>query len=191
VEALLARLPSTRTEVRFTRPGPADPPAATGRLTVAALAALGVPPDATAYVCGPPAFLRDVPAALAAVGVARDRIRTELFGAAAPITPGILADAPPRPPHPPAGPVGSGAPVTFARSGLTVAWDPGYGTVLDLAEACDVPVRWSCRAGVCHTCETGVLAGEVVHDPVPVDAPAPASALICSARPVGEVVLDL
>ncbi len=28
-------------------------------------------------------------------------------------------------------------------------------SLLELAEACDVPVRWSCRAGVCHNCEVG------------------------------------
>ncbi len=43
---------------------------------------------------------------------------------------------------------------------------------LGLAEACDVPVRWSCRTGVCHTCETGLVAGSVIYNPDPVDAPA-------------------
>ena len=63
----------------------------------------------------------------------------------------------PRPPgrrtRPPASPA-DGPLVAFARSGLTVRWDPGYASLLELAEACDVPVRWSCRTGVCHTCET-------------------------------------
>jgi hypothetical protein len=27
--------------------------------------------------------------------------------------------------------------------------------------AWDVPVRWSCRAGVCHTCETTLVSGTV------------------------------
>jgi ferredoxin len=81
--------------------------------------------------------------------------------------------------------------VSFARSDLTVAWGDGYGSLLDLAEACDVPTRWSCRTGVCHTCESGLLSGEVAYSPEPVDPAAAGNVLICSARPRGAVVLDL
>ena len=81
--------------------------------------------------------------------------------------------------------------MSFARSGLTVPWDTGYASLLELAEACDVPTRWSCRTGVCHTCESGLLSGEVAYDPEPVDQPADGNVLICSARPRGAVVLDL
>lgn len=190
---LLARLPRAHRHVRFTRPAASDQADATGRLTATGFAELGVPRDADAYLCGPAGFLRDVTAALAAVGFEPGRVRTELFGAVPALTPGIATTpttSPPRP-HPPAGEPGRGAPVTFARSDLTVRWDPRFHTLLDLAEACDVPVRWACRTGVCHTCETGLLSGAVEHEPAPVDAPAAGAALICSARPLGEVVLDL
>jgi ferredoxin len=60
-----------------------------------------------------------------------------------------------------------------------------------LAEACQVPARWSCRTGICHTCETGLLSGEVAYVPEPVEQPAAGYALICSARPTAAVVLDL
>ena len=105
------------------------------------------------------------------------------------ITPGIAAAA--RVPHPPAGQPGTGPLVEFARSSLAVPWDEEYGSLLELAEACDVPVRWSCRTGVCHNCETTLVAGDVVYDPEPVEPPAPGSVLICCSRPRGEVVLDL
>ncbi len=42
--------------------------------------------------------------------------------------------------------------MSFARSGLSVRWGSSFHSLLELAEACDVPVRWSCRTGVCHTC---------------------------------------
>ena len=45
------------------------------------------------------------------------------------------------------------------RSNLTASWDAGYASLLEFAEACDVPVQWSCRTGVCHTCETPLLSG--------------------------------
>jgi len=81
--------------------------------------------------------------------------------------------------------------VTFARSGLSTRWDERYASVLELAEACRVPARWSCRTGVCHTCETGLLAGLVDYAPEPIDEPAPGDVLVCCARPRDDLVVDL
>jgi ferredoxin len=127
---------------------------------------------------------------LAALGVDPGAIRTEVFGAGAALTPGVRP-APVRPPHPlPTG--GPGDPlVSFARSGVSSRWTPDQGSLLELAEACDVPVRWSCRTGVCHNCESALLEGEVVTVPEPLDPPAVGNVLICSATPRGDVVLDL
>jgi ferredoxin len=86
---------------------------------------------------------------------------------------------------------GDGPAVSFVRSDLTVPWRADYPSLLELAEACDVPVRWSCRTGVCHNCESGLLSGDVAYDPEPVDAPAAGNVLVCSARPRTAVVLDL
>jgi ferredoxin-NADP reductase len=192
--ALLAALPRAHSRVCFSRPGPRDEAGrdydSAGRLSVDVLRPLGLSHDSDAYLCGPAGFLIDVTAALVEVGIPADRIHTEVFGAKAGLTPGISA-AGSRPPHPPAGPPGDGPPVSFARSGLTVPATAGDGSLLDLAEHCDVPVRWSCRIGVCHTCETGLLAGEVSYTTEPIDPPAAGNVLICSARPRGPVVLDL
>ena len=108
-----------------------------------------------------------------------------------PINPGIVDGAPHRPPHPPAGAVGTGPSITFARSGLTVNWSQNYGSILDLAEACDVPTRYACRSGVCHTCATGVLAGTPTYRQPPLEAPDGATVLICCAAPDDALVLDL
>nr|WP_211221343.1 2Fe-2S iron-sulfur cluster-binding protein [Ktedonobacter racemifer] len=69
-----------------------------------------------------------------------------------------------RPPHPPASPAEAGPLVSFARSGLTVHWNSQFHSLLELAEACDVPVRWACRTGVCHACESGLISGEVLSE---------------------------
>jgi ferredoxin len=151
---------------------------------------LDLPRDGDFYICGPSAFMSDLTAGLAALGIARDRIHTEAFGAGASNTPGIAAASRP-PPHLPAGVAGSGPLVSFTRSGLNVRWDPTFQSLLELAEACDVPVRWACRTGVCHTCESGLVAGKVSYRPDPVDAPADGDLLICCARPEGDVVIDL
>jgi ferredoxin len=81
--------------------------------------------------------------------------------------------------------------VTFLRSGLVVPWNTKFGSLLDLAEACAVPVRWACRSGVCHNCESGLIEGEITYAPEPLDAPAEGNALICCARPITAVELDL
>ena len=155
--ALLAGLPRAHRHICYSHPGPDDVQGrdydTAGRLSAPVLAALELPRDADAYLCGPPAFMADVAAALAAGGIQAGRIRTEVFGPGPAITPGIAPTAARRP-HPPAGQPGSGPQVAFARSNLNVRWDPGYASLLEFAEACDVPVRWSCRSGVCHTCET-------------------------------------
>jgi ferredoxin-NADP reductase len=191
---LLDALPNARSHVCLSRPGPGDVEGrdfqTAGRLSAALLAELDLPRDADAYLCGPAPFMDEVSAALAAHGLAASRIRTEPFGPAPSITPGIGA-APPRRPHLPAGDPRDGPAVEFARSDLAVRWDPGDGSLLELAEACDVPVRWSCRTGVCHTCETALVAGSVDYGPEPVEPPAEGTALICCARPRGDVVLDL
>ncbi|MBU2669093.1 MOSC domain-containing protein [Actinoplanes bogorensis] len=175
--ALLASLPAARSHVYVSGT----------RLSAESLRMLEIPLDADAYLCGPPGFLTDVSAALVAIGLPADRVHTEIFGAHAALTPGITAPA--QAPHPPAGEPGDGPEVSFARSGLTVP--SANGSLLELAEACDVPVRWSCRIGVCHTCETGLLSGEVAYSTEPIDPPAEGNVLICSSRPTGPVVLDL
>jgi ferredoxin-NADP reductase/MOSC domain-containing protein YiiM len=190
--SLLAGLASGHRHVCYSQPGAGDVEGrdyqTRGRLSAPVLAALGIPRDADAYICGPGAFMADMSTALADLGIGR--VRTEIFGAAPAQTPGIAPVAA-RPPHPPAGEPADGPLVEFARSGLTVHWGPGQASLLELAEACDVPVRWSCRTGVCHTCETDLLSGTVSYAPDPVEEPADGSALICCSQPRGDLVLDL
>jgi ferredoxin-NADP reductase/MOSC domain-containing protein YiiM/ferredoxin len=191
---LLQSLPNVRTHVYYSSPGPDDRQGrdfdSVGRLTAPVLSALNPPSDAEVYLCGPGAFMDDISAGLAALGFDASRIHTEVFGPAASVTPGIAA-VPVRRPHPPAGEPGSGSKIAFARSDLSVPWSNDYRNLLELAEACDVPVRWSCRTGVCHTCETTLIAGNVDYSPDPVEPPAPGSVLICCARPSADLVLDL
>jgi ferredoxin-NADP reductase/MOSC domain-containing protein YiiM len=162
-----------------------------GRLDLAALERAGVPVDADYYLCGPDGFMRAIAAALAARGVAPGRVVTETFGGVAVTRPGIVEGAHPAP-HPPDGAPGAGPPVTFARSGLSVAWDGDrFPSLLELAEACDVPAPFSCRTGVCHTCETGLVAGAVDYAPEPLEPPGAGRVLLCCGRPTDEVTLDL
>jgi ferredoxin-NADP reductase/MOSC domain-containing protein YiiM len=191
---LIASLPDARIHVYYSRPGPDDVEGrdfdSTGRLSASLLADLEPPRDAEAYVCGPAPFMDEISAGLAALGLDAARVHTEPFGSAPALTPGIAA-APARPPHPPPGQPGTGPTIEFARSSLAVPWSTDYASLLELAEACDVPVRWSCRTGVCHTCQTTLVAGAIDYDPDPVEPPVEGSALICCAQPHEDLVLDL
>ena len=191
---LLASLPNVRAHVYYSRPGPHDREGrdfdSAGRLTPSVFAELEPPRDAEAYLCGPAPFMDEISAGLAAMGIDASHIHTEPFGPAPGLTPGIAA-TPARPPHPPAGHPGGGPTIEFARSDLAIQWSSDYTSLLELAEACDVPVRWSCRTGVCHNCETTLIAGKLEYNPDPVEPPAAGSALICCSQPRDDVVLDL
>lgn len=163
-----------------------------GRLDLGALERAGVPVDADYYLCGPEGFMRAIGAALAARGVAPARVATETFGGVAVVRPGLVEGEHPGPHPPDPGPAADGAPVTFARSGLSVGWDDErFGSLLELAEACDVPVAFSCRTGVCHTCETALIAGSVDYATEPLERPDAGRVLVCCSRPAGDVTLDL
>ena len=194
VRACLRSLPRSHRHIRYSLPSAADRPAidfdAPGRASVTVLRELGVPRDADFYLCGPPVFMTDLTPGLAAWGVAAKRIHSEAFGAGPALTPGIAA-APLKPPHLPPGAVGTGPLVSFARTGLNVRWGAAFQNILELAEACDVPVRWSCRTGVCHNCETALITGAVVYRPDPVEPPADGNILICCSQPGGDIVIDL
>jgi MOSC domain-containing protein YiiM/ferredoxin-NADP reductase len=195
VRRLMRSLTHGRTYVCYSRPGSDEEAGAdfdaSGHLSGAIFATVGVPPDADVYLCGPTRFLAEMKEALASLGVARERIQVELFNGSESMTPGVVGSAT-RAPHLPASDDGTGPLVSFARSGIAAHWKPStYQSILELAEACDVPVRWACRTGVCHSCESGLVSGAVAYGPEPLEEPADGNVLVCCARPIGDVVIDL
>jgi ferredoxin-NADP reductase/MOSC domain-containing protein YiiM/ferredoxin len=194
VRELLESLPGSRSHIRYSAPKPTDRPTVdfdrVGRVGVHVFEEMGVPPDADFYICGPAAFMSGLVDGLAGRGGARDRLHTENFGSGQSMTPGIAA-VPRRRPHPPRETAEVGPLVSFTRSNLAVHWGSAFHSLLELAEACDVPVRWSCRTGVCHNCETGLIAGSVIYRPDPVEPPAEGNLLICCSQPQGDIALDL
>ena len=149
--ALLASLPNARTHVYYSRPPVAGHHA--GRLTPAVLAELEPPREAEAYLCGPTPFMEEISAGLAAIGLDASRIHTEPFGPAPGLTPGIAST-----------PAANAAP-TRRRARQRPddrirAQQPRHPVERRLHEPARArrslrrPVRWSCRTGVCHTCET-------------------------------------
>ena len=132
------------------------------------------------YFCGPPPFMESLYEGLKSLNVDDQRIHYEFFG------PGMtlkkesssqavnLAEA-----------LGSRAPVAvkFARSRIETTWEPEKGTLLDLAESEGLQPAYSCRSGICQTCSSRVLSGEVDYLDPPMTPPGEGQALICSAYP--------
>ena len=193
VRQLLASLPRSHSAIAYSKPDPTDRLGEDfnlrGRWGFTSLKDLGVPLEADFYVCGPSSFLRDTNRDLVSLGVSQNAIHQEVFGPTESFEPGVTK-AEVNVPHSPV-PLGTGPIVSFTRSGLAVPWDSRFKSILELAEACDVPVRWSCRTGVCHTCECGVLDGRLRYTPEPLDRPASGNALICCSTPDTPIELDL
>jgi len=190
---LLAAISGSRSAIAYSQPEPTDRLGADfdirGHLDLAHLQKLDIPVEADFYMCGPTAFLKEMSEALTSLGVKPKSMHQEVFGGADSKAPGVMkAEA--RPPHLPV-PQGTGPVVSFTRSGLAVPWDVRFNSLLELAEACDVPVRWSCRTGVCHSCECGILDGRLRYAPEPLDRPATGNALICCSTPESPIELDL
>jgi len=191
--SLLKQLSRGREYIVYSRPAAIDQIGADfdapGHIDVALLERIGVSQGSDFYLCGPSSFLQNMRDGLRTWGVLTGNVHTEIFGSLEAITPGMAQVV--HTPHLPQGPPGSGPPVSFARSGITAAWDRKFASLLELAEACDVPVRWSCRTGVCHTCMTGLIGGSIIYNPEPLERPAPGNVLVCCSQPNAGVTLDL
>jgi ferredoxin-NADP reductase len=180
--------------VCYSRPGSADRLGedfdAAGHLSQPLFEKAGVPQEAEVYLCGPNRFMADMKMELAHFGIAPERIHAEVFQGSEPMTPGVVGRAT-RIPHLPKDDGNAGLLVSFARSGIAAHWKASaYQNILELAEACDIPVRWSCRTGVCHSCESGLVSGAVDYEPEPLDKPADGNVLVCCSRPNSDVVID-
>jgi len=195
VRDLMLALTHGRSYVCYSRPGSRDKMGedfdASGHLSRSVFEDIGVPREADFYLCGPTRFMADMKEALAACGVAPKRIHIEIFNGSESRTPGVVGAAA-RAAHLPKDDADTGPLISFARSGIAAHWKASaYQSILELAEACDVPVRWSCRTGVCHNCESGLVSGTVVYGPEPLEKPADGNVLVCCSQPVSDLVVDL
>jgi ferredoxin-NADP reductase/MOSC domain-containing protein YiiM len=195
VQRLMLALPHGRSYVCYSRPDVRDKMGkdfdAIGHISRSVFDDIDVPREAVVYLCGPNSFMTDMKAELSSFGVALQQIYIEMFNGGESMTPGVVSAAT-RAPHPPKDEAHTGPLVSFARSGITAHWNGStYQSILELAEACDVPVRWSCRAGVCHNCESGLILGTVTYKPEPLDQPAEGNLLVCCSQPIHDVVIDL
>ena len=106
-----------------------------------------------AYICGPQPMMLEIASALKDAGLAKDRIRFELFN----------ADQKGRASKPAltrAAIAGTTARVTLDGSTREIDVPPGM-SLLDAARAFGLDAPYACKAGVCSTCKCKLVAGEV------------------------------
>lgn len=126
------------------------------------------------YCCGPTSMLQAFEAATAALPAAR--VHVEYF---------TSRQEPDK---------GGGFVVECARSGKVVTVAPGQ-TILDALEQSGLTVQFSCRQGICGTCETGILEGIPKHrDDILTQAERDAGKtmmICCSGSRSPKLVLDI
>jgi ferredoxin-NADP reductase len=191
VRRVSANLARYRSQIFFTRPAAGE---TSGRLTPDVLKQLRLPADGDYYLCGPQGFMSAVTTTLAILGIPATSIKQEAFGNATQTGAGAGGDQTViagKQPHLPTGAEGAGPLVTFAKTGLSFPWSDRFASLLEAAEACDVPVSWSCRVGVCHRCETTLFTGETSYTTPPLDPPGGGNILLCCSIPRSDCQLDL
>lgn len=81
--------------------------------------------------------------------------------------------------------------VVLHKLGLSLTWDSASDSILAFLEAQGIEPEFSCRAGVCGTCEQGLVSGEVDYFEEPLDQVPDGRVLLCCTRPKSSIVLDL
>lgn len=166
-----------------------------GRIDLRLLKAILPFDDFDFYLCGPAAFAQDLYDGLRAMQIADERIHVEQFGPSSLRRRVREAVTEPAPPTLPA--AETSVAVVFARSAKEARWQPGDGSLLELAEARGLTPEFSCRGGSCGTCKTRILAGQVSYTSPPAVAMGTDEILICCSVPAAGaggaagLVLDL
>ena len=153
-----------------------------GRIDIELLKATLPFGDHDFYLCGPQAFMQATYDGLRELNVADGRIHAEAFGPSslqrsAGAGTGEAAEVA-------LAPVATeSVRVVFTESGKEGRWNPGDGSLLEVAEARGLSPSFGCRGGSCGSCRTRVLEGEVTYATKPSFTVEAGEALICCAMP--------
>jgi ferredoxin-NADP reductase len=141
-------------------------------------------PGSVVCLCGPGGMIDELQHALVRLGVPADQVRYERFEAAIAAMGAKAASG-----MPAAG--GTAHVVTFTRSGRTRPVGP-QESLLDAAEQSGVDIPSLCRAGVCGTCRTHVIEGDVRCDSAALgdDDAAAGYVLACVSHPASDCRVD-
>jgi len=186
VSAIAAQNPNLTVHYAYSRPRAEDAGHhhSVGYVDTALIQSL-VMQDAEYFLCGSPPFMEAIRAGLSAANVPESRVFFEMFTKASK----AIGD---RPLAELNGNKIEAATIVFAQSNQTIAWSEDAESILEFAEANGLNPPYSCRQGICGTCECKLLEGEVEYQTTPTATVEDGSVLICIAKPkTANVVLDL
>ncbi|NYT62947.1 2Fe-2S iron-sulfur cluster binding domain-containing protein [Alcaligenaceae bacterium] len=168
------------------------------------------------YLCGPGLFMQANWRMLRGLGVDQQRIHYEFFGPATvleeqgapaevvaervPVVPeASVSQAPtalpairkPEQMQVESNTAATGLQVSFMPSGTVVDWSDGCESLLELAELSGLNPDFNCRAGLCNTCMSTLVSGQIEYFEPPLDDPPPGRMLLCCSRPLGPVVIEI
>ena len=145
-----------------------------GRFSVAVIPEQLIEARARFYLCGPDSMMQRVASDLAARGVPRFDIFSEVFR-----SPETLPVLDP----------GQSFRVQFNRSGRTDVWGSNSGTLLEFAEGAGLSLPSGCRVGQCESCSVTLVRGSVryLHGKAPEE---PGQCLTCCAIPASDLELE-
>lgn len=148
--------------------------------------------DYDIYMCGPPPFMQALYGILIGLGVRKERIAYEFFGPASLLTETVQTTQQPAKPRAAGKSIADGdVHIVLQKSGRRLDWDGTSESILAFLEAQGIEPEFSCRAGVCGTCEQGLVSGEVDYFEEPLDVMPRDRVLLCCTRPKTSLVLDL
>ncbi len=141
------------------------------------------------YLCGPRPFMQSLYEGLMDLGISDERIHYESFGPAMAFKQRAAIEPPIE---------GEPVSVAFAKSDTEAIWTADKGTLLDFAEEVGFSPDFSCRSGICGSCATTLVSGEVDYVEEPSAPLGDDEVLICcavprstSSQPDSGLVLDL
>ena len=181
LEALQARNPNLSVTVTMSRPGSETWAGRRGHIDADSLASVEDIASRPMHVCGPPAMMDAVKAALLGLGVQQTQIRTEAFGT-------VTRD----PAAKRARSTGIAGVVVFQASDTT-APVPADATILDVADELGVFIDNACRSGTCASCRVRLVSGDVsmaVDDALTEQDKRDGYILACQAKVCGDVRVD-
>ncbi|RUX02852.1 MAG: 2Fe-2S iron-sulfur cluster binding domain-containing protein [Mesorhizobium sp.] len=143
------------------------------------------------YLCGPPPFMQAIYAMLRALGVPKHRIAYEFFGPSTVLEPDAFRTSAVVAQPARIVPTDEATTVEFRKSGLKAIWDGSAASLLDFAEDHGLKPEFSCRSGICGTCKSRLVSGDVAYFEEPLDELGAGEVLLCCSRPSGSIVLDI
>jgi len=171
--------PNLNLHFAYSRPRPEDDAnyQSVGYVDVPLIRSL-IKQDAEYFLCGSPPFMDSIRSGLKSAGIPESRVFFEMFTKAAKTTTPVVKES------------GETKEVIFNQSGKTVNWS--LGSILELAEANGLNPPYSCRQGICGTCQCKLVEGEVEYEESPTAEIETGSVLICISKPkTSQVILEL